>query len=272
MLSVLQIPSALEFFGTISKKQDDFYDFAEDYEPVKSFFSGEQQQIFMRALDMLAIYDDSKTYIVDEELEAIVKQMRDIVHQEKPYGNIPKLPSLREAFMDVYGRILEREEAPVLDSIDQAGSRVLDVLDTKEYAATKRDNYMNQFREIRNGAEHCNNVSSLRSFADKADALKLRLLTEMDHMDAQLAQKRAMEEARRQAEEAKKNGTQASMVAAETKAEYKVRRTRNVSIKQMTGTASWRLESAEDIDKHLAELRKALIAQVNEDTIVNVEF
>jgi hypothetical protein len=94
----------------------------------------------------------------------------------------------------------------------------------------------------------------------------------MDHLDAQIVQKRAMEEARRQAEEAKKNGTQASTVAAETKAEYKVRRTRNVSIKQMTGTASWRLESAEDIDKHLAELRKALIAQMDEDTIVNVEF
>jgi hypothetical protein len=271
MQSVIQIQAPREFFGTIAKKQDDFYDFAEDYEPVKSFFSGEQQQIFMRALDMLAIYDDSKTYIVDEELEDIVKQMRTIVNQEKPYGNIPKLPDLRKKFMDVYSRILEREEAPVLDSIDQAGRRVLDVLDTKEYAVTKKESYRDQFREIRNGAEHCNNVSSLRSFADKADALKLRLLTEMDHLDEQLVRKKAAEEAKRLAEETKKNGTEVS-VFTEPKTEYKVRKTKNVSIKQITGTASWRLESSEDIDKYIAELRKTLIAQMDGDTIVNVEF
>lgn len=126
MQSVLQVSSALEFFGTISKKRDDFYDFAEDYEPVKSFFSGEQQQIFKRTLDMLAIYDDSKTYIVDAELEFIVAQMRTIVRQEKPYGNIPKLPSLREKFMTAYTKILEEEEAPVLDSIDQSRSYTAD--------------------------------------------------------------------------------------------------------------------------------------------------
>jgi hypothetical protein len=273
MLSVLQIQSALEFFSTVAKKQDDFYDFAEDYEPVKSFFSGEQQQIFMRALDMLAIYDDSKTYIVDEELEMIVSQMRAIVKQEKPYGNIPKLPDLRDQFMTAYGRILEKEEAPVLDSINQAQNRVLEVLQAKPYAASKRAHYQQMFQEIREGAERCNNVSSLRSFADKAEALKLRLLNEMDRLDEQLAQQKAEEEARRQSAEAAKNGTAAPAVdrVAEQPA-YKARKTRNVSIKQMTGTASWRLECAEDVEKHIAQLRKTLMDQLDEDTIVNVEF
>ena len=35
MLAVVQIQSAMDFFTTISKKRDDFYDFAEDYEPIK---------------------------------------------------------------------------------------------------------------------------------------------------------------------------------------------------------------------------------------------
>ena len=78
MQSVVQIQSALDFFTTVSKKRDDFFDFAEDYEPIKTFFSGEQSTIFARALDMLAIYDDSKTYIVNAELEDIVAQMRSI--------------------------------------------------------------------------------------------------------------------------------------------------------------------------------------------------
>ena len=271
MLAVVQIQSAMDFFTTVSKKRDDFYDFAEDYEPIKAFFAGEQLTIFTRALDMLAIYDDSKTYIVNAELEDIVAQMRSIVGQEKPYANIPKLPELREKFMSCYVKILQQESAPVLDSIDQARSRVLEVLSTKEYNEQKRNTYFILFREIRDGAEHCNNVSSLRSYADKADALKLRLLNEMDALDNKLAQQRAAEEARRKAEEAKQNGTSTDEVEI-APAPVKIRKTKNVSIKMMTGTSSWRLESKADIDKYIAGLRETLEAQLDEDTIVNVEF
>ena len=218
---------------------------------------------------MLAIYDDSKTYIVNAELEDIVAQMRSIVGQEKPYANIPKLPELREKFMSCYVKILQQESAPVLDSIDQARSRVLEVMSTKEYNEQKRNTYFTLFREIRDGAEHCNNVSSLRSYADKADALKLRLLNEMDALDNKLAQQRAAEEARRKAEEAKQNGNPAVEVDP---APVKIRKTKNVSIKMMTGTSSWRLESKSDIDKYIAGLRETLEAQLAEDTIVNVEF
>ena len=271
MLTVVQIQSAMDFFTMVSKKRDDFYDFAEDYEPIKAFFAGEQLTIFTRALDMLAIYDDSKTYIVNAELEDIVAQMRSIVGQEKPYANIPRLPELREKFMSCYVKILQQESAPVLDSIDHARSRVLEVLSTKEYNEQKRDSYFTLFREIRDGAEHCNNVSSLRSFADKADALKLRLLNEMDALDNKLAQQRAAEEARRKAEEAKQSGTSTDEVEI-APAPVKIRKTKNVSIKMMTGTSSWRLESKADIDKYIADLRKTLEAQLDEDTIVNVEF
>ena len=271
MLVVVQIQSATDFFTTISKKRDDFYDFAEDYEPIKAFFAGEQLTIFTRALDMLAIYDDSKTYIVNTELEDIVVQMRFIVRQEKPYANIPKLPELHEKFISCYMKILETESGPVLDSIDQARKRVLEVLSTKEYNDEKRNRYFTQFQEIWDGAEHCNNVSVLRSYADKADALKLRLLNEMDSLDNKLAQQRAAEEARRKAEETKKNGTPDAEVEV-VPVPVIIRKTKNVSIKMMAGTSSWRLESKADIDKYIAGLRETLEAQLDENTIVNVEF
>ena len=60
MQSVIQIQSPLEFFQYVSRNRDDYYDFAEDYEPVKVFFNGEQVHIFTRALDMLAIYEASR--------------------------------------------------------------------------------------------------------------------------------------------------------------------------------------------------------------------
>ena len=274
MQSVIQIQSPLEFFRYVFKTQETFYDFAEDYEPVKSFFGGEQQEIFTRALEMLAIYDDSKTYIVDSELEETVREMRSITKQEKPYKNIPKLPALREKFKTSYMKVLDKEEKPVLDAIDQSRRRVIEVLDTKDYAENYRQKYNTLFIEIHDGAAQCNNVSSLRSFADKAEALKIRLLNEMDNRDAQIARVKA-EAARHAAEEAARRAREQGKtinIAAEPQPEYNVKKTKNVTIKNMTQTASWRLESAEDVDRALEALRRSLLAELNEYDIVNVEF
>ena len=231
----------------------------------------------MRALDMLAIYEDSKTYIVDSELEKVVGEMRAIVKQDKPYKNIPKLPELIAQFRDAYNQVIDVEEAPVLNSIDQSRQRVLEVLSTKEYEKQKKEHYLSLFEEIKDGAQSCNNISSLRSFADKAGALKIRLMDEMDNMDRQIAERKQAEEIRRIEEEAKKRGSDVSDVEvarsiAEQKKQYKVRKTKNVPIKKITGTSSWRLENKADIDKYVEELRMRLLSQMDEDTIVNIEF
>ena len=272
--SVIQIQSPLEFFQNISKRRESFYEFAEDYEPVKSFFGSEQQDIFTKVLDTLRIYDDSKTYIVDRELEDVVHEIRSIIKQENPYSNIHKLPALWDKFWDVYNKILNREEKPVLDAVLQARERVAEVLQKKEYCEQYLDKYNEQFMEIYDGAKHCNNVSTLRSFADKAGALKIRLLDEMDKRDEQIAKVKA-EEAKRAAEvaarKAKEEGKPVEVVA-QPETTYQVKKTKNVTIKNMTHTASWRLESEKDVDEVLAALRKSLLAELTENDIVNVEF
>lgn len=268
--AVEPIQRSLEFFQTVSRRRDEFLDLAEDYEPVAAFFQGEQREIFRRAVDMLAIYDDSKTYIVDADLEDTVAQMRAILRKEQPYSDIPKLPELREKYMAAYMKVLQAESAPVLDGIGQARARVLEVLNTKEYAGEKKERWLSQFAELRDGAERCNNVSTLRSFKDKAEALKIRLLNEMDTLDAQLAQKKAEEEAKRQEKAAQALGV--TVPEEQKPVVYKTRKSKNVTIKSMARTSSWRLERPEDIDKVLSGLRKALEAELAENDIVNVEF
>ena len=277
-LSVLvQIQAPLEFFKTVFDEQDDLMDFGEDYEPIRDFFGSEQLTIFTRALDMLNIYEDSKTYIVDAELEDVVAKMRTIVRMAKPYKEIPKLPELREKFMNCYMRILEEQAEPVKDSINQDRNRVFEVLNTKPYKDAKFNRYLELFKEIMDGAEHCNNVSTLRSYADKAEALKLRLLNEMNAEDIRLAKEAAAKaeaERKRQEEEAEKRGetVKPAEKVAEPQPVYKVRTTKNVSIKTVAKTASWRLESKEDVDKYLAALRENLLKEMDEDTIVNIEL
>jgi hypothetical protein len=277
LLSLIRIQAPLEFFKTVFEEQYDLLDFAEDFEPIKSFFDGEQVTIFTRALDMLAIYEDSKTYIVDADLENVVQKMRSIVRMDKPYKEIPKLPELREQFMDCYAKVLEEQAAPVMNSIKQDRERVLEVLNIKPYKEAKLSIYQEKFNELYDGAERCNNVSTLRSFADKAEALKLRLLDEMDKEDIRLAKEaadKAEVERNHQEGESCNSGEEIKpdKTIAEPNSTYKMRTIKNLSIKTVAKTSSWRIENAEDVDKYLNVLRENLMKEINDDTIVNIEL
>ncbi len=274
MQLALQFQTPLDFFKHISKRQDDFLDFAEDYAQVKLFFGGEQKGLFTRALDMLDIYEDSKTYIVDDALEAVVAAMRKIVKAEKPYSMIHNLPALRDKFQDAYMVVLEEASVPVLATIQQCRARVMQSLSGKEYEAAKKAHYMAEFDSLEKGAEACTNVSRLRSFGDKADATKLRLIKEMAALDAEIARRKADEERRRLEEQNKDQGGKDTQNPApeEPVVIPTVKTVKVVSFKQVAGSASWQLENSIDVDRYLTELRTALMAQLDEDTIVNVEL
>ena len=278
MSDIVHIQFPVEFFQTVSKKQDDLLDFAEDYEPIKAFFAGEQKGIFDKSLLYLEKYDDSKTYIVDTELENVVDAVRAIVKKDKPFADIPKLPELLKQFTDVYSKVLDDQLAPVLDAISESQKRVFEVLNTKEYKESKINAYNDMFLEIQNGAESCTNVSTLRGYADRAEALKIRLLNEMDKMDQEIAIKKAEEVRKKLEAEAKENGRydtdlieqQVSKVAEENG--YHSQHIKNVTFKKISKSSSWRIESVEDLDKHLNELRNNLLLELDDNTIVNVEF
>ena len=274
LLELVQIQTPTEFFQTVAKKQDELLDFAEDYEPVKAFFNSEQKTIFDKAILYLSKYDDSKTYIVDENLENIVSQISGIVKKQSPYSDIPKLPELLKKFGDVYSDILDEQLKPVLDSVYDSQKRVFDVLNTKEYAETRRSRYSAMFDEIIDAAKGCTNVSVLRGYADRAEALKMRLLNEITQMDRDIALKKAEEVRKKLEEQAKAVGNvdQAQIEAEVQKKVEKVKKTKNISIKSMTKTASWRLETTEDVDRYLNELRLKLVNELDTDTIVNIEF
>ena len=93
----------------------------------------------------------------------------------------------------------------------------------------------------------------------------------MDQLDANLARKKAEEEEqKRKAAEAK--GEAPATPATPAPPAPKPKKKKRVAIKAVTLTSSWRIESDADIDKYLDALRKNLKAQLEDDTIVSIEF
>ena len=270
---IVQIQAPLEFFQTVTKKQEVLLDFAEDFEPVKAFFAGEQKTIFDKALLYLSKYDDSKTYIVDADLESVVEAVRFIIRKDKPFSDIPKLPELLKKFNEAYSRVLDEQLAPVLDSIQESQKRVFEVLADKEYKDSKNNSYYQMFFEIEDGANGCTNVSVLRGYSDRAEALKIRLLNEMDKMDAEIAMKKADDFRKAlEAKAAEIGNVNKEQIEIEVKKEIKVKKSKNVPIKTMTKTASWRIETKEDVERYVEDLRMKIMSELDIDTIVNIEF
>ena len=265
LTQIIQTESTAEFYKKIMRFEKELLDFADDYEPIREFFKGEMRQIFDSALRLMKIYEDSKTYIADEKLEENVRAIEDILRQQVPYGNIPKLPELLETFTTLYNKLLDEQEAPVLGVITEAENRVIEALSGKPYEAKMKARYRQYFKELSEQAQNCNNISSLRSYKDKAEAQKMRLLNEMDRIDQKLLE----EEQRRVQEEAEQNGGDTPVVPVKP---VHIKKTKNVTIKQITRTASLRVENENDIDQFVENLRARLKQQLEEDTIVNIEF
>jgi len=264
--AVTQIQSPMEFFKKIQTDRDDYLDFAEDYEPVKTFFGGEQKTIFEKALRLMRIYNESKTFIVDEAVESTVAEIKAILQKDVPYKDIPKLPELIERFNNAYMKVLESMAGPVIAAIDDARSRVFEVLNTKEYKAEFATRFNNLFAEIYDKAKSCNNVATLQNVKVEADALKLRLLNELSKKDERLASEKAKAVAE---ESAKIENTGTKPIAP---AVPKIKKHKNISIKNVNVANSWQIESVQDVDKYMTALRAQIIKELDEDTVINIEF
>lgn len=264
--SIIQIESPMEFFKKIQSDRDACLDFAEDYEPVKAFFAGEQKAIFEKALKLMAIYDDSKTFIANDEVEQAVAAIKSILQKDMPYSEIPKLPELLDRFNDAYSKVLDDMETPVLDSINDAKIRVFAVLDSKEYKEDLNQRFEKLFQEIYDKVKSCNNVATLQNVKVEADALKLRLLNEMDKKDEQIAVAKAKKAAEETPGYEKKGNDHVPTVLP------KVKKRKNISIKNINVANSWQIETEQDVDKYMAALRARLIKEIEEDTVINIEF
>ena len=268
IIEVLQMKYANEFFSGIDRKKDEYLDFAEDFEPLKKFFAGEQKEIFDKALHHMKIYDDSKTFIVDSEIEAVVADVKAILKKAAPFSEIFKLPELLNKFGNLYVALLTEMEKPVEAAIDEAKERVFSELQGKLCHDKLSDRYVVLFREIREKAERCNNVATLQNIKIEADALKVRCLNEISTEEAKMVAA-ATPPAPVNDDNDNDGGNDTPVV---TPPPVPVKKQKTISIKAINTQSTWQLENADDVKKYITELEKKLMNSLEEGTIINIEF
>ena len=263
IIEVLQMKYSTEFFNGIDSKKDDYLDFAEDYEPLKKFFAGDQKGIFDKALRLMKIYDDSKTFIVDNEIEAVVSDIKFILKKPSPYSDIFKLPDLLQKFTKLYYELLKGMQTPVEAAINDAKSRVFAELEGKKCHDKLSDKYVRLFNELKDKLDRCNNVATLQNIKMEADALKVRCLIEISEEEAKYIVATKPDAP---------SGDGDMEASANNTASVPIKKQKTISIKSVNTSTTWQLENEDNVRKYISELEGKLIQLLEKDTIINIEF
>lgn len=248
----IAMDKSIDVFNYVKKQEDNYLDFGDDYGPIYAFFGGDQREIWDKCQYHLDIFEDSRSFIFNEDIEKITNRMKAILAMANPYDNIKELPGLIDDFITIYNNILDKELEPVLVAINDADQRVIELLEKSGLEEKFFDTYKQTFIDLKKKARDCNNVARVNNYRLEADKIKIRFI---DEITRELEKRKDIEK-----------------VNPGYKPQIIIKRQRNISIKDINHSNSWQIETKEDIEKYLQDLRKRLEKEIEENTILNIEF
>lgn len=259
------IKEPVEFFRTVDKKRDDLLDDADDTAPVFDFFKGEQKPIFEKALKFIQMFENSKTYVRDQEIIDDIAQMEAIVTSRSPFGQIHKLPELCGKFVNRYGALLDKEAKEMEPVVSDDYKIVMDILETKEFAAVFRTKFAAWFEELKKKLDISNEIAAVKNIRLESDTLKLRCLDEIS--DYEIANQPNPVIA--SAKTPKTDGGETAPTPVQPAAP-KVKKRKNISISNVTGVRTYSIETEQDIDQFLESMKQRLMKELEQDTIITL--
>jgi hypothetical protein len=246
--SLLSISSPFVFFGEISQKKDELLNFCDDFESLKIFFSGSQSGIFKDAAKAAQSFERNKYAIYDKETFELATQISAITGMANPYKEISALPEL----IDKYGKSLadqcQKTSQPILVSLEKMKEKIKAGLEGKPYKDEVALSLVRRFDAMEQKVRNCAEPCLLDNMVREIDRLNTDMLNEIDKKEAELA------------------------IKDEDSPPPKMRRTNHVSIRSLVSSPAWRIETEDEIEAYLAQLRHRILTEMKDDYIISVEF
>lgn len=185
------------------------------------------------------------------------------MEDSKPFGKIQRLPELNKRFEDLHMGLLEKEAAIMDPLVHDDFLKVKEVLDTKPFAEVLRPRINQRFEEIWDKLKKSNDIAAIKNIKLESDTLKIKCLDEIDEYE------RAHQPAPEPPVAPVVPGKEpVSPTPAPTK--VKTKRRKNVSISNVAGARTYSIETEQDIDKFLSEMKQKLMDELEEDTIITL--
>ncbi|KHD13522.1 BREX system P-loop protein BrxC [Clostridium butyricum] len=282
---IIEIKDTLEFFKEVYDAENDFLDYVDKIDNIKGFFfkkengsidtssKGEQRIIFDNAIKTINNFDENREFFVNDEIDNIVNEIKDITKMKEPYSKIPNIPLLIEKYNNKVLELLEDESKPVIEFIKQSKKEVIETLETYDLKDKFEIQVIDDFNRYVDRSEKADNFTTLSSMKDLTDKLKVKWIRTI------VSEAETIKRLKEQ-ELAKAN----TITETQSKDDYKVskpleqRAIPEVKVEIKTKTLSMRelvkgqkvIKNESDIDEIVEALRSKLKAELDKDTIINL--
>ena len=248
MERLLRIRDVGEFFKEVSNCKDELTTLAPKIEMVLDFFDGTQKDQFDEAKRIITIYDNNKDYAdKTDELTNVADKMVSILTSSEPYSEINKLPTLRKDLIDILTNMYEVKSEPIIKMIN----------DTINYfeEETKKAEIDESFGKYY--IDTCKNVIET-----------LNTSNELKDIYAQEARIKQLEDKFINALEYEKSKKQATDEQGQVQEEKIIKRT--IVRTDSLMNRSYEINSKEDIDKYVEELKEKLLKEFEKNNNLTI--
>ena len=253
--TILNMTNALLFFKHLHDHRDDLLDLGDDLEPIISFFNSEQKKILKTAFNYLDIYENSKNYIVDQELRDTIAEIRQVAQKPSPYNDIFKLPDALSRYAKRHSALIAVEVEPIRALVLSDESEVLAQLTPMEVKEKFESRYIKTFRELIDKLEGSNEIATVKNIRYESETLKERFVHEIvDYKNAIVVV------------------YPPSPVGGGTVAEPPPKKTKIVKLKTMQIPTTVTIEKESDVEAFIQTVKSELLKELNrsDDTIINL--
>lgn len=260
MDDTISIADPMSFFKRVDELYDDFDEVSIDIVDINNFLGGPQKVIFNKACETLGIYEASKNFIVDTEINEYASQTENILKIKKPYSSIVKLEESTKKLSQSIFDLLEKEAKVIKPEVDSDRKIVMESLERdRPYADRLYKKFKEKFDALLNKVDCAHDVAALNGIPSESSALCQNCLNEIEKEES-FYQKSIIEKN-------KKTNDNAGEIAIPA---IKIIKTIPVSMRTLTKNKTYTIKTNDDVEAFIVEIRKQLKAKLSEDTILKL--
>ena len=250
--SITQIRDVSEIFTEVSSDKEKFAEITPKVDLVKEFFSGSQKEQFDKMRDEMIIYDANIDYIDhSEELDNLIEDILSIMTDKEPYSRIHELPTLRSKLIDSLFKMYEVKSAPIIEMANKNIEYIQNEVNNAGLTIDEfGDNYVKSCKGIINSLQSSHELKDIYAQETRLGQLKDSFIMALDRKKLEMSKPKDEE-----------NSEHEEPVAIKP---------RKIVSTEMLMNRSYEINSKEDIDKYIEELREKLLKELEENNNLTI--
>ena len=262
METVMVINDPMTFYKRTHELYDDFEEVSDQMVDLNGFLGGPQKDKYLKAYRTLQFYEASKNYISDEKIIDYAKQIQRIMTLAEPYSFIKKLEEYDGLLAHAIVDMLEQDTERIKPDIYADEKLVLEsLIADRPYADRLKNKFRSKFAELVQKLEHANDMAKVNGIPAESSALVQNCLNEINREEAayQLS-----------IQPPKPPVDPVDPVQPPKPPVKPVIKQKPVSIRTLTKNKTYSIKTEADIDAFLQEMRKSLMAELDDNTIIRL--